>query len=545
MKNSHRILLSALLIITASGLLGYEAAVLLNGLFHFRSPMKDNPPPPGEAFKPPLTDRVVVILLDGLRVDTAYNSNLMPELGRMRTLGASATMTSRPPSYSEPGYATILTGAWPDINDGPAFNLAYGEIPTITQETIFTVAKAAGLKTAISAYYWFEELIPQVLIDQSFYTPGEDREADRQVVAATRPWLLDESINLMLIHIDQIDYAGHYEGGGIGTGWDEAASRSDRLLEELIAQINLTTTTVLIFSDHGHIDPGGHGGHDSITLQEPFVAAGAGILPGEFEPIQMIDLAPTIAVLLGTSLPSSSEGRPLVEMLTLSSSQLRDITALHTAQQGGLINAYTETLGSDATNQVEIVSDSQTAIAAIQSGNLVGGRVVRSILAGVFLGCLGYFSYRNRKSVLPIMAGSAAFLLSFHLLFSVLPGRFYSFSIIASPEAFIIDAIGWTAASYTMAAIVSSMITGFWRESLTDLVRKSLAFTAFIMLVAGIPALWYFILYGPFIRTILPDIGLLFRAMLSLLEVIAVGVCGLLLTGVTATMTNLFARHKP
>ncbi len=215
----------------------------------------------------------------------------------------------------------------------------------ITQETIFSISKAANLTTAISAYYWFEELVPQEQVDLSFYTPGEDSEADRAVVDAALPWLKDSSINLLLIHLDQIDYAGHYEGGGVSIGWDEAASRSDQLLAELAATIDLSTTTLLVFSDHGHIDAGGHGGHDEITLQEPFVAAGLGIIPGKYDDIQMVDLAPTIAILLGTSLPSSSEGKPLVDMLALTDEQRQTINVLHDIQQKELIETYASALG--------------------------------------------------------------------------------------------------------------------------------------------------------------------------------------------------------
>jgi hypothetical protein len=72
----------------------------------------------------------------------------------------------------------------------------------------------------------------------------------------------------------------------------------------------------------------------------------------------------------------------------------------------------------------------------------------------------------------------------------------------------------------------------------------NLGFTSIILLVAGAPAFWYFILYGPVIRTIMPDIGLLFRTMLSLLEVMAVGLSGLLLTGISAVVLALISRHQ-
>lgn len=545
MKTSHRTLLKIFTILTVSGILGYESFQLLESLFHYRSPLRDNPPISGDAFDHPLTERVVIILLDGLREDTANNAALMPELDRLRTQGASASMSSHPPSYSEPGYTTILTGAWPDINDGPAFNLEYEDIPVITQETIFTTAKSAGLKTAISAYYWFEKLIPQAEVDVAFYTPRDDREGDRQVMGAARPWLCDESINLILIHIDQIDYASHYEGGVMSSSWNKAAMQSDALLKEIVARIDLSTTTLLMFSDHGQIDQGGHGGHDLVTLQEPFVATGAGILPGIYDPIQMVDLAPTIAILLGTSLPSSAEGQPLVDMLALTESQKEEIKRLHYTQQANLIEAYAAALGKKDINQIRALYNSQAEITILQRDYLVRGRLFRAILAGLILGAVLFFNRKSRISVLlPMLAGSVSFLLFFHILYSLITGLPYSFSIITSPESFILDAVLKTAISFFLAAVTEGILVKIWHETPSSIVILILKFTALVMIAAGAPSFWYLIVYGTTIHTTLPDIGLLFRGMLSLVQVMTVGLSGLILTGISAATYALIGHYR-
>ena len=150
----------------------------------------------------------------------------MPFLAELRARGASATMHSRPPSYSAPGYTVLFTGAWPDISDGPALNLEYDRYPAWTQDNLFSAAHRAGLSTAVSGYYWFEKLIPQEAVTASFYTAGEDAAADRAVVAAALPWLANGEDQLILIHLDQVDYAGHHEGGPRDPRWDAAAPGS-------------------------------------------------------------------------------------------------------------------------------------------------------------------------------------------------------------------------------------------------------------------------------------------------------------------------------
>ena len=167
----------------------------MDSVYAYRSPLHNTPPVPGEALGKPNTRSVVIVLIDALRYDTSHESDVMPFLNQLRAEGASAMMHSRPPSYSEPGYTVLLTGAWPDLSDGPAINLDYAEIPTFTQDNIFSAAHRAGLLTAISGFNWFEKLIPQEAVSVSFYTAGEDQVADRQVTDAALPWLAEGSTN--------------------------------------------------------------------------------------------------------------------------------------------------------------------------------------------------------------------------------------------------------------------------------------------------------------------------------------------------------------
>ena len=77
----------------------------------------------------------------------------------------------------------------------------------------------------------------------SYYTPGEDQVADRAVVDAALPWLRNGAYQLVLIHLDQVDYAGHYEGGPRDPRWEQAARRVDDLLREIVAELDLTQDT--------------------------------------------------------------------------------------------------------------------------------------------------------------------------------------------------------------------------------------------------------------------------------------------------------------
>ena len=320
------------------------------------------------------------VLIDALRDDTSHKAEVMPFLNELRGRGAWATMHSRPPSYSEPGYTVLFTGAWPDLSDGPTINLDYAEIPTWTQDDLFSAAHRAGLKTAVSGYYWFERLIPQASVDASFYTPGEDRAADRAVVDAATPWLRDPTYRFVLVHIDQVDWAGHHEGGPRDPNWDAAARRADDLLREIAGTLDLDRDTLFVASDHGQIDRGGHGGHDPITLVEPWVLAGAMTVPGSYGDVNQVDVAPTLAVLLGTNIPASAQGRPRVEMLALSAEQKGAVEAAVAGQQAALMQAYGKAIGRPVTGGQQ--GDAVAAAQSAMSGALGGPSGRRTLAQG-------------------------------------------------------------------------------------------------------------------------------------------------------------------
>jgi predicted AlkP superfamily pyrophosphatase or phosphodiesterase len=253
---------------------------LMDSVQTYRSPIAHTPPSPGQSLGNPLTHQMVIVLIDALRYDTSTNSAVMPFLNHLRSQGASATMHSQPPSFSAPGWATILTGSWPTINDAQLFNPPDAtSARTFTQDDIFSAAQHAGLKTAVSGYAWFEGMLANSGVDASFYTIGEDNIADLDVVNAAMPWLKSD-YQFILIHLDQVDYAGHHQGGPLNPNWDAAAARADALLSNIVASMDLSKDTVMVISDHGQINRGGHGGPDPITLVEPFVIAGNSVVPG-------------------------------------------------------------------------------------------------------------------------------------------------------------------------------------------------------------------------------------------------------------------------
>jgi len=519
----------------------------MDSLYAYRSPLHDNPPIPGQPVGPPLTSRVVFILVDALRLDTSLNPQVMPFLSELRHQGASAVMHSRPPSYSESGYAVLLTGAWPDLSDGPTFNLEYEEIPTFTQDDLFSAARRAGKSTALSGYYWFEKLVPQKSVDASFYTSGEDQVADRAVVDAALPWMQEGKYDFILVHIDQVDYAGHHEGGPRDPRWNSAARRADDLIRVIGAKLDLKKDTLFITSDHGQIDRGGHGGPEPVVLLEPFVLVGAGVNPGQYSDVNMVDVAPTLAVMLGANLPASSQGRVLEEMLALDNTHVNTLPMRTYTQQKDLVDAYQAAIEShvDVDPQMQasakkIVGAYQRALEDARLGRLYFERLERTTLTVVIaLIPLLLLIWRRSKSTLWLLTGVLLYHALFHFRYAVLDRLTYSLSWV--PEANVL--IQYVAVTAAGALLVSWVIVWWglqtWKRNPREAAELGLNFCLLVVYILSLPAMWSFALNGAVVSWTLPDFPSLYLGFISLLQIMVVAALGLVTSGLAALASRL------
>jgi hypothetical protein len=508
---------------------------------NYRSPFANIPPTPGQILGSPVTRRVVVVLIDALRYDTSINTTIMPFLNNLRALGASATMHSQPPSFSAPGWATILTGAWPYINDSQLFNPPdpHSARP-FSQDDIFADAQRAGLNTAISGYAWFQSLLANSGVDMGFYTVGEDKAADNDVVNAALPWL-KEDYQLILIHLDQVDFAGHHEGGPQSPNWNLAATRSDDLLRNIVSNLDLAQDTILVISDHGQIDRGGHGGPDPVTLIEPFVLAGKGIVPGAYGNVNMTDIAPTLAALLGTSIPASNQGYVLINMLTLPSERNVAIQNALVIQQTQLLKVYTKAIGSSINvGDGEFVSATETALNQAIQTRLSSERIWRNMLAAFLAILPGYILFvRKDRKALWLMAGAILYVVLFNLRYAIIDGRTYSLASIEGANWLIIYT-GTTALFAGLIAWLVPMIglrafaAGFHKSIVT-----TLGYVWFVMYLLALPILLSFAINGLSITWTLPEWNTMFIGLLSLIQWLFVALGGLFLTGILAVLGQL------
>jgi len=306
---------------------------------------------------PRLARRVVIAIVDGLRVDTSYE---MPFLDELRARGIDSQAQSHYPTYSRPSYVTLLTGVPPSAS-GVRTNSYPG---TVAIDSLMDRVAAAGMRAGFASDYdplprlfmapraGYREPEPEELreMEQEKDTP---EAAGRRIEAELRgdfdearyaPWpggfrdsaerLIAHGDDLVVLLIGVVDAAGHAHGGA-SEEYREAAQIADRALRHVLDGVDLSRDAVIVVADHGHTNRGGHGGLEREVVWVPLVLVGAGIRPGAVVlGAHLVDIAPTAAALLGVPPPGHALGRTLTPALTLDPAQAALVAGLDDQRVG-------------------------------------------------------------------------------------------------------------------------------------------------------------------------------------------------------------------
>ena len=452
----------------------------------------------------PLADRVVLVVLDGIRLDV---SRQMPELQALAGRGSAGSMQAALPSLSNPNRIVLVTGAWPEVN-GVTSNALYRPPPI---DSIFSLAKAAGMPTAAAgSTLWSrafgEHLEGHLLFQQK--GPGIGAEAAELIrwqearCAEETAFLRAYRSGFLAVGIPSADAAGHDHGGESET-YREVALAVDRCLGSLAASLEDGHTAFVIASDHGHIHrrgAGGHGGAEPEVVEVPLVLVGQGIRRSGGWTARIVDVAPTIFALLGLPLPATNQGDPLWQALELNAeheAQLRE----RTAKQQAL-----------AASRIPDRADLR------ERGRRE--RLMPAIVAFLLTGALIVVAFvRRRARWFNVAASAAAYFAAYYLLFFA-TGLGYSLSDLGREE-YLLLFLGANIAEAGGAFFVSSLVA---MGAARNWIRRwdSLLATDLALLICGLLGLrvaWIYWNSGLIMTGSMLDLDLSFEACLRLLEV--------------------------
>ncbi|PYQ10324.1 MAG: hypothetical protein DMF83_00385 [Acidobacteria bacterium] len=431
---------------------------------------------------PRLVDQVVIVVVDGL----AYHaSRAMPFLNELRRQGADADCRGGLPSLSLPGRAVLMSGAWPEIH-GQATN--FNPQP-VKVETLFQTARRRGLRTALAAGPgaqtlfgpWVEERVVYGRLDPAYSHDLPRLEAElRWMGEATRALLREKKPNLFVLDYSITDEAGH-AWGAASSQYGSAAQAVDQELQRLAPEMDLRRSVLIVTADHGHTPAGGHGGPEEAVIHVPLVLVGGPVRPGSKGAAEQIDLAPTVAALLGTEIPASSQGRPLLELLDLTAAARRPVLESLYQQRESFVAQYVAWVsrrpavmprapGRARAQSIEaglgpVEQEAQIARDRRldeEERSRVGALLAFLLLPVIALGALRALRvFSNAELSLGVLAAIVATLL-YHALFPIL-GLDYSFSAVNRDEylgAFFAKDMALAAAACAVAVMAASI----WME---------------------------------------------------------------------------------
>jgi hypothetical protein len=276
---------------------------------------------------PPVSERVVLVLSDGLRDDVARS---LPNMSRLasRQDAAFRRAVTGVPSVSRPGAIAVLCGVGPTQSGFPL----NGTRGSVDVECLFDTVAAAGLKNAVGGVgQGFETRfrLPESQVfarmksdEESAYTPDDDDSFELSKRA------LDTGASFVYLYFPDVDEESHLHGA-LSPQALGAASQFDSYVGEIASRLDFSRDTLIVTSDHGHRDEGGHGGYEWLARHSPLLMVGRGISGQSTADVAQVDIAPTVAALLGVGRPRHAQGMPILDSLAVSPELRQVIETTH------------------------------------------------------------------------------------------------------------------------------------------------------------------------------------------------------------------------
>jgi hypothetical protein len=299
------------LVLGFTGALGL-ASYLIHSRFFDWKPVYPEEPTRDVNRDGPLAKRVIVVVIDGCRLDR-FRKAEKPYLERMMTGGTVfENVETVYPARTVVCFSSMLTGATPE-DHGISSNLVIKL--GLKVESIFDALRRADKKGRLVG---IAHLIDAFGDDVASVTSvAHNDKIDQNLIAAAKRELTQHDPDLLVLQLLAVDQNGHTRG----TYYPEYVERieiTDRLIEEFMRWCEehgyLDAAAIILMADHGQ--GRGIGAHGHLSEGErfvPFAMWGSGVAEGKTvkEPHSILDLAPTICYLLGVEPPYGSVGRVL------------------------------------------------------------------------------------------------------------------------------------------------------------------------------------------------------------------------------------------
>jgi predicted AlkP superfamily pyrophosphatase or phosphodiesterase len=289
---------------------------------------------PEEAAEP----HVIVIGVDGLSIDGVVTAGGPALRGLMAGGAWSLEARGVMPTLSSPNWMSMITASGPEqhgITSNGYLKRMQEIVPACQDESggfpnIFGALRTQRPASRIAIFHdWpgFAKLVERNVPDVMEHQSGPARTT----AAAIGYWKRYRP-ELLFIHLDNVDHAGHHSGWSSPTYYravEEADRQIGAILDMLRESGALDSTFVLVTSDHGGKGHN-HGKNSLAEIQIPWILAGPGVAAGKIDAsVFTYDTGATLAWIFGLQPPACWIGRPVLAAFQPA------VVAMHASQVTG------------------------------------------------------------------------------------------------------------------------------------------------------------------------------------------------------------------
>ncbi|KAL5753336.1 hypothetical protein ACOSP7_023511 [Xanthoceras sorbifolium] len=287
---------------------------------------------------PPSFDRLILMVIDGLPAEFVLGKDGKPPrkafveaMPYTQSLLASGKATgyhakAAPPTVTMPRLKAIVSGAIAGFLD-VAFNF---NTQALLDDNLLGQFFSIGWKMVMLGDETWLKLFPGLFMRHdgvSSFFVKDTVEVDRNVSRHLENELSRDDWNLLVLHFLGLDHVGHV-GGRNSVLMAPKLTEMDKIVKMIHTSTILTQendqghTLLMVVSDHGMTENGNHGGSsfeetDSLALfigLNNHVSDYASVTQNT---VRQVDIAPTLALLLGVPIPKNSVGVMISETFDL------------------------------------------------------------------------------------------------------------------------------------------------------------------------------------------------------------------------------------
>jgi len=271
-------------------------------------------------------DRILILFVDGMRFDKMMEAST-PNMDRLMANGTTfANFQAVLPSYSRVNYAAFSAGTTTNIS----CVYANAHNKPLNLPTFFSLIDSNEMNKSLitGTTSWVDFLGPDADLVVKIEEEGlHTLKEGEKIMAAVNQTLPGNYSDIQFITFEDVDGAGH-EFGASSPVYLQTIEKIDGYIGQILdlyQSLNrLENTTIILFSDHGHDDLGGHGDNVYDQMHASLIIAGKGIKNKGVvvsEKVRINAVIPTLLTLLGQPLAPTMNGKILFDYINITEKQ--------------------------------------------------------------------------------------------------------------------------------------------------------------------------------------------------------------------------------